>query len=146
MSNPLLDAVFAYLPSSVTRDQAISIVGSVIKGIGWALATVGLKVSPDLQSTFFGPEAIVFYSGLVMAGVPMIYDWYNHSRAGAVLAANRVPGVVKIEIAHDAEPAVKALIHDDNVPKVVSVPGPPPSLSEVKADVAAQKAAGEARP
>lgn len=118
----LLDAVFALFPSTITRDQAISIAGSVVKGIGWVVATVGWQVSPSVQSTLLGPDAVTFYSGIVLAVVPMIYDWYKHSRAGAVMSANKVPGVEKIEIRQDASPEVKAIAEDDSIPKVVMVP------------------------
>lgn len=121
---PILDLVFAYIPSTITRDQAVSIVGSVIKGIGWATASLGYSVSPSVQDLLFGPQAVPFYAGLVMAFVPMIYDWYKHSYAGTLVSANKVPGVVEIETSPHASPEVKAVAADPGAPKVVQASSP----------------------
>lgn len=121
---PILDLVFSYIPSTITRDQAVSIVGSVIKGIGWVTASFGYSVSPSVQDLLFGPQAIPFYAGLIMAVVPMIYDWYKHSYGGTLVSANKVPGVIEIEVSPHAPAEVKAIAADAAVPKVVQGPSP----------------------
>lgn len=122
----ILDLAFSYVPSTITRDQAISIAGSIVKGIGWAIASAGWTVSPTIQDTFFGPQAVAFYGGLVLAVVPMIYDWYKHSYAGTLVAADKVPGVVVIETSPRAPAEVKAIAADPNAPKVVQASSPTP--------------------
>jgi hypothetical protein len=129
-----------------TQGQWQSYIRTVFKVIGTLLAQGGITLAPKLQDAFFGDQAVMFYSGIAMVVVPVIFDRLSHSRSGTLKAAAALPSVVKIEVKHDAPADVQAVVKDDKVPNVVTVPGPPPPLSVVKADIAAQKATDVAKP
>ncbi len=116
-----------------TKDQMISYLGTLSKWIGAGLVSRGVSISPDTVSIFAGPEALQFYAGILMAGLPLIRDKFIHSDAGKIAAASalamgRDPAIKPIQALPDAPPAIAALAHDDSVPGVVPA-APPPFVS-----------------
>lgn len=109
-------------PWKPNQAQVISIVSSVIKGLGWILAFMGVHIAPDVQATFFGPEALMFYTGAAMALAPMVHDWYIHSRNGKLRAVENMPSVAKIVIRQDnVPPDVQKIADDGDRGKVVQL-------------------------
>ena len=120
-----------------TKDQMISYLGTAVKVAGGFLAGKGYTLSPDAAALLTGPQALQFYSGIVLFVLPMIRDKYIHSDAGklasaSVLAEGPNPQIKPILALPTAAPAIVALSKDDSVPGVQpATPTPtyvPPSM------------------
>jgi hypothetical protein len=113
-----------------TKDQMISYLGTVSKWIGAGLVSRGVAISPDTAAIFTGPEALQFYAGILMAGLPLIRDRFIHSNAGkleaaAQLASGPSPAIRPIEVMPSAAPEIQKMAMDPAVPTVVVAPPPP---------------------
>lgn len=115
-------------PWTPNQSQVISFLASVSSGIGWLLVHAGIVLSPSVQSALFGPDALTFYSGLVLAAWPLAYGWYVHTRDGKLRAVEKMPSVQQVVIRHDAPSDVQAIADDQGRPKIVQmgVATPPP--------------------
>ncbi len=110
-----------------TKDQMISYLGTVVKVAGGFLAGKGYTLSPDAAALLTGPQALQFYSGIVLFVLPMIRDKYIHSDAGKLAAASvlaegpnpQIPPIVPLPT---ASPEIAALAKDPNVPGVQNAP------------------------
>lgn len=109
-----------------TKEQIISLIGTLLKALGAGLAARGVTVSPDIWSIFAGPEAIQFYAGAVLIVAPAVNDWFIHSIAGKLKAAGTVPGIEPIKVLPTAPPEVQAVAADPNIPMVIPVVRTPP--------------------
>jgi hypothetical protein len=115
-------------PPVIDKAQAESVVRTIFKVAGTALAYRGISVSSDVANVLAGPEALQFYSGIVMVAVPMVWDWFVHSFSGKIAAVEALPSVAKVVMAPNASPAAMTIVDDRDRPKVVA--GVPPSLSQ----------------
>lgn len=115
----MMKLLASLIPTSITKDQAISILGTLVKAIGSGLAARGVTISTDLWSLFAGPEALQFYAGIFLLILPMFRDWAIHSNAGKLAAASSVPGIEPIKVLNSAPPDIKAVAANPAVPMVV---------------------------
>lgn len=95
----------------LTRDQMLSILRTLLKIAGTALAAHGV-------GNIAGWEII---SGAILTVVPVVWDMFVHSDAGVVKAAENNASITQVVINTDkASNAVLDAAADPNRPKVVS--------------------------
>jgi hypothetical protein len=77
------------------------------------------------SDALMGPEALAFYSGIILAVWPLAWDWIVHSRDGKLHAVESMPSVQRILINTSIAPSdVKAIVEDKARPKVDPAPLP----------------------
>lgn len=103
----------------MTTEQKISLAFTLLKVAGGALVANGV-VNAGFWDAVAGPQALSFYSGLILVAAPAVRDWYAHSNAGKLVAASTVPGIKPIEVLPSAPPAVQAVAADRSIPTVVA--------------------------
>ncbi len=82
----------------MTREQWISLFGTLLKAVGGALVAKGV-VTADSWSFLSGPGAIEFYVGVATMVAPIINDMIIHSISGRTAAAKTLPAAEKIQVA-----------------------------------------------
>lgn len=97
--NAFLETIQSLLSGAApTKDQWVSLIGTLSKVLGSFLVTKG-AVSADSWATLFSPGAIESYAGVAFVLAPFVLDMVKHSISGQVKTAKALPDAQKVEVA-----------------------------------------------
>ncbi len=99
----------------MNKEQIISFVRYCITALGGSLASKGLN--DGIVSALTGPDAVMFYSGLISVIIPTLLSYFSHTSSAKIATVEAMPEVKKI-IVSSTDTTMAAAAADPTRPKV----------------------------